>query len=214
MKIEIGDKKPDNFKERWPGEFTIMSHFEMALGIPHLLFLVTTLKENGQPNVCFNSWSSFSGDSGGYYVIMPICKHTHTYSNILRNKEFCINFLSVNYYADCYKTVFDNTYDDDEISVGGFTPEPSKNIKTPRIKEAFLSLECTFESETDLSQKGISTIIIGKVSLASIEEKYINGDEQKYGKNGFMFYLNNLKNFEVGNDGEREVACLSILQKG
>jgi hypothetical protein len=33
VKIEISDMKPDNFTERWPGEFRIFSHFEMALGI-------------------------------------------------------------------------------------------------------------------------------------------------------------------------------------
>ena len=38
MKIEIGNTKPDNFIDRWPGEFNIFSHFEMALGIPHALF--------------------------------------------------------------------------------------------------------------------------------------------------------------------------------
>jgi len=39
MKIEMDDVKPENFVDRWPGEFRVFSHFEMALGIPHVLLL-------------------------------------------------------------------------------------------------------------------------------------------------------------------------------
>ena len=41
MKMEIGDKKPNYFIDRWPGEFRKFPHFEMASGIPHSLFLIT-----------------------------------------------------------------------------------------------------------------------------------------------------------------------------
>ncbi len=214
MKIEFGSTKPDNFIERWPGEFEIFSHFEMALGIPHALFMITTLKENGKPNACFQSWSSFSGDCGGYFVLTTVCTHTHTYKNILRIGEFCVNFLSAQYYDACYKTVFNNTEDIDEIDAGGFTEEPARSIHVPRIKEAFLSLECTFESETDLSKKGISSLIIGRVISAAIDEDYINGSENKYGPNGFMFYLNELYDFSSGNGGERKVGSLRVMRKG
>jgi flavin reductase (DIM6/NTAB) family NADH-FMN oxidoreductase RutF len=214
MKIELGNAKPENFIERWPGEFKIFSHFEMALGIPHALFMITTVKENGKPNACFQSWSSFTGDSGGYFVITNLCTHTHTYKNILRTGEFCVNFLSAQYYDACYKTVFNNAEDDNEIEIGGFTAEPGSLIKVPRIKEAFLSLECAFESETDLSKKGISSLLIGKVLLAAMDENFINGSRNKYGPDGFMFYLNELDDFSSGNHGERKVASLNVLRKG
>jgi flavin reductase (DIM6/NTAB) family NADH-FMN oxidoreductase RutF len=214
VKIEIGNMKPENFKDRWPGEFNIFSHFEMALGIPHALFMITTMKENGKSNACFQSWSSFTGDSGGYFVITNLCKHTHTYKNILRTKEFCVNFLSAEYYDACYKTIFNNAEDVDEIDVGGFTSEPAHLIKVPRIQEAFLSLECSFESGIDLSGKGISSLLIGKVILGAIDENFINGSANKYGPDGFMFYLNELYNFSSGNQGERKVASLRVMRKG
>lgn len=31
MKIEIGNTKPENFFDRWPGEFNIFSHFVLLL---------------------------------------------------------------------------------------------------------------------------------------------------------------------------------------
>jgi hypothetical protein len=54
MKIEIGVKKTEKFTDRWPGEFQIFSNFEMALGIPHSLFLITTVKENVNRMLVFN----------------------------------------------------------------------------------------------------------------------------------------------------------------
>jgi flavin reductase (DIM6/NTAB) family NADH-FMN oxidoreductase RutF len=213
MKIEIGGKKPDNFIDRWPGEFRIFSHFEMALGIPHSLFLITTLKENGKTNACFQSWSSFTGDSGGYFAITPILQTTHTYQNILRAKEFCINFINARYFDACYKTIINNSDDTDEIAAGGFTPEPARCIGVPRIREAFLSIECAFHSNIDLSGKGITSLIIGKVLSAAMDEEYLNGSEKKYGKDGFMYYLYDLQNFALGDQGERKVASLNILRK-
>ncbi len=212
MKIEIGDSKPDNFIDRWPGEFRIFSHFEMALGIPHNLFLITTVKENGKPNACFQSWSSFSGDSGGYFAITPLVRTTHTYHNILRTREFCINFINASYFDACYQTITNNSEDTDEIAAGGFTAEPASCINVPRIREAFLSLECTLHSETDLSGKGITSLIIGKVIWAAVEDDYING-AGKYGKDGFMLYLYDLQDFSSGDQGQRNVASLNILRK-
>ena len=213
MKIEIGNTKPDNFIDRWPGEFRIFSHFEMALGIPHSLFLITTLKKNGISNACFQSWSSFSGDSGGYFTITPIVQTTHTYHNILRTKEFCINFINARYFDACYKTIINNSDDTDEIAAGGFTAEQARCISVPRIQEAFLSLECTFHSNIDLSGKGITSLIIGKVLSAAIDDDYLNGSEKKYGKDGFMYYLYDLQDFTSGDQGERKVASLNILRK-
>jgi len=213
MKIEMDDVKPEHFFDRWPGEFRIFSHYEMALGIPHALFLITTLKENGKPNACFQSWSSFTGDCGGYYAVTPILQHTHTYRNILRDKEFCINFINADYFGACYETIFNNADETDEIAAGGFTSETARCIRVPRIKEAFMCLECVFQSESDLSGQGINSLVIGRVISAAVEEEYLNGSAKKYGKDGFMYYLYDLQDFASGDQGERKIASLNMLRK-
>ena len=151
-----------------------------------LFFLITTYKDNGMPNACFQSWSSFYGDAGGYYVITPLVQQTHTYHNILKRREFCVNFVSARYFDACYQTVFHNEDETDEIAIGGFTAEPSRCIAVPRIKEDFLSLECQFKTEVDLSEKGIQSLVIGQVLLAAVEEDSLfNGSEKKYGPDWF-----------------------------
>lgn len=210
MKIEIGKQRPESYKEYWPGQYEFFSHFEFISGIPHALFLITTLKENGQPNVCFHSWSAFSGDGGGFYAVMPgLGMHTHTYKNILREKEFCINFIAPQYYDSCIKTINENGDDINELAAGGFTAESSKTIKAPRIREAFLSLECSLHSFSDISGKGITALIIGQVNLAAAEEGY--HDINKIGsEDGFMFNIHSPKNPITG---EGHTSALSILKQ-
>lgn len=213
MKTEINNRKPGNFVDRWPGEFEVFSHYEMALGIPHALFLITTLKENGKSNACFQGWSSFTGDSGGYYVLTPLMRKTHTYRNILRTGEFCINFIAPRYFEACYQTVFHNEDETDEIAVGGFTPEPAVCIAPPRIREAFLTLECRCQRDFDPSGRGILSVIVGEVLHAAVAKEYLDG-AKKYGPDGFMLYGYELANFAVsGDEGERKVLSLNVLGK-
>jgi flavin reductase (DIM6/NTAB) family NADH-FMN oxidoreductase RutF len=208
MKIEIEDRKPDHYREYWPGQYHFFSHYEYVCGVPQPLFLITTLKENGGPNACFHSWSAFSGDSGGFFAVMPgLMTHTHTYANILRDREFCVNFLSSKYYDQCGATIQHNEIETDELAAAGFGAEPAKVVRPPRVKEAFLSYECTLESVTDLSGAGISAMIVGRVRHASVEENFAQ-IMAKTGDDGFMYYIHSPKG---PTTGEGAISALSIL---
>lgn len=212
MKFEVGSKKPENFSESWEGQYDVFSHFEYISGIPSVMFMITTLKENGRPNACLHAWSTFSGDRDGFFAIMAgLMQHTHTYKNILRDKEFCINFLDSSYYDSCIKTIEHNNEEDDEFLIGGFTPEPGRTIKPPRIKEAFLSYECTLESFTDLSGSGLNSMIIGRVQHAAIDESFKNIDSI-CGKKGFMFNIHCPKDAITGEGDKSAVASLKVVK--
>ncbi len=137
MKIEIGTQKPENFEAYWQGQYEIFSHFEFACGIPSVLHAVTTVKENGRSNVNFNFSGCFTGDGDGYYAIIPIYRHTHTYRNILRTGEFVVNFISKDYFDACMTTI-DIDDETDEFEAGGFQKEQAKTVACPRMQEAFL----------------------------------------------------------------------------
>ena len=212
MKIEIGNKKPEYFMESWPGQYDIFSHYEFTSGVPSVVFMITTLKENGKPNACMHAWSTFSGDKGGFYAVMTgLMQSTHTYKNILRDKEFCINFLDPSYYDSCIKTIEQNNEDEDELFIGGFTPEPSKVVKPPHIKEAFLSYECTLESCTDLSNSGINAMIIGKVQHVVMDEDF-NNIGAICGEKSFMFNIHSPKDSRTGEGSQSAVASLKVVK--
>jgi len=213
MKVEIGSRKPEVFREYWPGQYEFFSHLEYACGIPHVLFVITTVKENGKPNACFHSWSAFAGDEGGFFAVMPgLGQDTHTYKNIMRTGEFCVNFLGPYCYDACMKTIHDNSDDADELAVGGFGAEKSVSISAPRIAESFLSLECTLESATDLSGKGITSLVVGRVVSIAADENCAKGLDEKYGPNGFMFNIHAPKNLTTGEGDTTAVAALSVLR--
>ena len=213
MKIEIGKDRPKHFQEYWPGHYSVFSHFEYACGIPSVLFAITSLKGNGQPNVNFNGWSSFSGDGSGFYAIMPGMSHrAHTYHNILRTGEFVINFLSKAYFDACGETIHHNEEDADEFAVGGFTREAAQTVACPRIQEAFLCLECTLEREIALHEKATSSMIIGRIQHIAAQEAYAKGLDEKYGDDGFMLNIHAPKDLLTGAGKPSAVAVCKMVR--
>jgi flavin reductase (DIM6/NTAB) family NADH-FMN oxidoreductase RutF len=209
MKIEIGEARPGYFKEYWPLQYEIFSHFEFAAGIPHVLFAIATVKENGKPNICLSSWSAFTGSGGGYFAVLGgVMKRSHTYANILRTGEFTVNFLSKDYYDGLTKTIEHNEPDADEFSEGGFTPEDAASVSAPRIKEAFLSLECTLEKADDLPD-GSLPLIIGRVRHLAMQEAYAGSFGAKYGEDGFMFNIHSPADLKTG---ENNISALSACR--
>ncbi len=214
MKTEVGQERPVQYKEPWPGMYDIFSHYEHVSGVPQPLFLITTLKENGKVNACFHSWSAFSGDPGGFFAVLTgLMQNTHTYKNILREKEFCINFISPNYYEACVSTIRSNSEDEDELAAAGLTPETSSVVKVPRIKEAFLSYECKLCSHTDLSGKGIITMVVGQVVNAAIEGEHDKAGEI-CGDDSFMYYVHAPKNPVTGEGAEKgAITALTLVRE-
>jgi flavin reductase (DIM6/NTAB) family NADH-FMN oxidoreductase RutF len=86
---------------------------------------------------------------------------SHTYKNIIRDREFCVNFIDYRYIENCWDTVKNNLDEIDEFKAGDFTEERSKIIAPPRIAESFMSLECSLESSQDISKAGVNVLIIG-----------------------------------------------------
>jgi len=211
MKIEIGEQKPSHLKEYWPGQYRFFSHMEYAAGIPQLLFAISTLKENGKGNINFHAWGCFQGDEGGYFAVLPgICQHTHTFANIKRHGEFCVNFLSMCFYDNLSETIRHNEKADDEFAAAGLTPEPAKFLAVPRIKESFLSLECRLHSITDLSKRGITAMIVGKVLNMAVDEDFAHEIDGKYTDAGFMFNIHSPKDLLTGEGNRTGVATLQV----
>jgi len=68
MKIEIGEKRPENFVQYWEGQYDIFHHFEYACGIPSVLFAITTRKENGKSNVNYANGLDGKYEDNGFML--------------------------------------------------------------------------------------------------------------------------------------------------
>ena len=213
MKLQVGTERPGHFQPGYPEQWDIVSHLECAAGIPQALFAITTRKENGQPNVCFHSWSCFHGDKTAFFAVLGgLFQHTHTYANILREGVFCLNFLPLSAYEGLCKTILYNQEDLDEIQAGGFTLEPAATLDVPCIRESFLQLECTLEEAKDLSGAGITAMVTGRVRQVRVEEAYAEALDRRYGPAGFMLLASAPQNLQTGQASPSRILTLNIAR--
>lgn len=213
MKLQVGTERPGHFQPGYPEQWDIVSHLECAAGIPQALFAITTRKENGQPNVCFHSWSCFHGDKTAFFAVLGgLFQHTHTYANILREGVFCLNFLPLSSYEGLCKTILYNQEDLDEIQAGGFTLEPAATLDVPCIRESFLQLECTLEEAKDLSGAGITAMVTGRVRQVRVEEAYAKELDRRYGPAGFMLLASAPQNLQTGQASPSRILTLNIAR--
>lgn len=213
MKLQVGTERPGHFQPGYPEQWDIVSHLECAAGIPQALFAITTRKENGQPNVCFHSWSCFHGDKTAFFAVLGgLFQHTHTYANILREGVFCLNFLPLSAYESLCKTILYNQEDLDEIQAGGFTLEPAATMDAPCIRESFLQLECTLEEAKDLSGAGITAMVTGRVRQVRVEEAYAKELDRRYGPAGFMLLASAPQNLQTGQASPSRILTLNIAR--
>lgn len=82
-------------------------------------------------------------------------------------------------------------------------------MKTPRVKEAFLTFECTLEQISDLSGKGISAMIVGEIMNAAIDEKHKDVESVC---DDFMFYIHAPKDPATGEGEKGAVAQLKVVR--
>jgi len=176
MKHEIQVSTPENLEEIWPGSYKLFSWLEYVLTIPHPLFVITTRKANGEPNACLHSWGFLVGDRDNYTSILGVLDYYHTYENILREGEWCLNYPSVDDYEKCFETIHVNEADNDEITDAGLTVESAQVVQAPRIAECQINLECRLEWHRPLYEDSQWHLMAGRVVHVAMDEKALPCD--------------------------------------
>jgi len=224
MKHEVGIDQPMNLTEDWPGKYDLFSWLEYAVTVPHPIFLITTRKANGAPNACLHSWGILVGDRENYSSLLAMHDYYHTYANILREEEWCVNFPSFEHYPQCFETIHCNAPDNDEIAEAGLTSEPAQMVQAPRIVECPINLECRLEWHRPLYEGNRWRLLAGRVvhvamdAAATVPDPMermqamklmynIRGtvnplDGQQYGPNSLGLLSEVIKAFDAGQPKE------------
>jgi len=163
MKREISIIQPEYLVEDWPGKYDVFSWLEYIVTVPNPIFFVTTRKANGAPNANLSSWGLLIGEKGNYSSLVAFLDNSHTYSNILREGEWCVCFPSFQHYRQCFETIRLNAPDNDEITDAGFTVELPKFVQAPRIAECSINLECRLEWHRPLYENSHWHLFAGRV---------------------------------------------------
>ena len=86
----------------------------------------------------------------------------------------------------------------------------TKTIHAPVIQEAFINMECTLKTAQDLSGAGITSMVIGQVQHISVDKKFAQGYERRYGKDGFMMLVPAPQDLVTGEPNQSAIATINI----
>jgi flavin reductase (DIM6/NTAB) family NADH-FMN oxidoreductase RutF len=176
LKHEVEITTPENLPEVWPGSYDLFSWLEYVVTIPNAISIITTRKANGASNACLHSWGLLVGDRDNYTSLLAMHDYYHTYANILREGEWCLNYPSFEHYPQSFETIHVNHPDNDEITDAGLTVEASKNVHAPRIAECPINLECKLEWHRPLYEGSSWVLVAGKVVHVAMDENVIATD--------------------------------------
>jgi flavin reductase (DIM6/NTAB) family NADH-FMN oxidoreductase RutF len=188
MKHEIQIDTPENLEEIWPGSYDLFSWLDYVVNIPQPMFLITTRKANGAPNACLHAWGFLVGDRDHYSCILGLLDYTHTYKNITREGEWCLNYPSVDDYEKCFETIHVNQEDNDEITEAGLNVEPAQIVQAPRIAECLINLECQLAWQRPLCEGSQWQLVAGRVVHVAMHENVLTHDPAERMRNLRLMY--------------------------
>lgn len=209
--IEINERPP-KFTEEYLRACGNMSWYDFVIGTPSLVFLVTGWKSNGKENACLQSWASFVGGGPENFmcILSKVNRSGHMYRSLKETGVCVLNFPSNDIYDRCIKTIGNNQFDADEITAAGLTAEKAAKVNAPRIKECFLNIECEFMWEHQLFEgSGEATVALRAVNICMDSERYADGGAGRYGKDGFLFQVDQPTNPDTGEIASFEPGVLA-----
>ncbi len=178
-----------------------LSWYDFVTSMPQLVFVVTGWKSNGKENACLHSWSSFMGSGLDNFICIlgKVNKGGHMYQSLKETKVCVLNFPSYDIYDRCVKTIGNNQFETDEITASGLTAEKAAKVNAPQIKECFLNIECEYLWEQELFEGSQEVAIaVRAVNICMDSEYYDQTKLGRYGKSGFLFYIDQPTNPETG----------------
>lgn len=147
---------------------------------PRPVALVTTLNEDGSPNLAPISWYQMVSHDPAMVMISfggGENRRKDSENNIKRLKEFSISSSSEPYAEALNFASVDCPTGTSEYALSGLTPVKSKAIHTPRVKEAPMSMECELEYTRDIHNadgKHTTTLVLGRVKVLHVRKDTIN----------------------------------------
>jgi flavin reductase (DIM6/NTAB) family NADH-FMN oxidoreductase RutF len=145
------------------------------LVVPRPIAWVTSLSQTGVVNLApFSFFNAIGGDP--LYVIISIGRRDSgepkdTAKNIQASGEFVVNLVTEDLLGAMNISAADFPPDHSELTAADLPAEPSVRVKTPRLKQAQASLECTLFNSQSL---GANTLFIGEVVMFHVTDHLLD----------------------------------------
>lgn len=158
------------------GAFQDNYKFLIGSILPRPIAVVSTLNEDGTNNVAPFSFFTAVSASPMIIAFSPFIrsatgKMKDTPVNILREKEFVVNFVTEDTAKIINQTSTELEYGEDEFKFAGLTPLDSEVVKAKRVKESPIHFECKFRDRLSYGETpGAGQIITGEVVKIHVNE--------------------------------------------
>lgn len=158
------------------GLFSDNYKFLIGSVLPRPIAVISTRNEDGSNNLApFSFFTAVSAKP----MIVAFCplirtatgEFKDTVKNILREREFVLNFCTMKNYEKVNLASTELPYGEDEFSFTGLTPLDSEVVKAKRMKESPVQFECLLRDVLCYGKEaGAGSLITGEVKLVHVDE--------------------------------------------
>lgn len=162
------------------GEFTQNYKFLIGSILPRPIAVVSTKSENGANNLA--PFSFFTAISAKPMIVAfsPLIRSStsemkDTPRNILRTKEFVVNFVTEDTVEKINMASSELAYGEDEFKHAGLTALNSEKVQAMRLKESPIQFECLFRDSLNYGDAGPGSgqLITGEVVKVHIADELL-----------------------------------------
>ncbi len=159
------------------GAFADNYKFLIGSILPRPIAVISTRNIDGSNNLAPFSFFTAISASPMIIAFCPMIRTStgefkDTVKNILREKEFVVNFCTEDNYAKVNLASTELPYGEDEYTFTGLTPIESQIVKAKRLKESPVHFECVFRDMLCYGKTpGSGSLITGEVKLVHVDEK-------------------------------------------
>jgi flavin reductase (DIM6/NTAB) family NADH-FMN oxidoreductase RutF len=138
--------------------------------LPSPVLIVGTYGSDGRPNIMNAAWGGVAS-SRPPCVSVSLREATLTYHNITQTGAFTVNIPSEKYFREADFVGIVSGREHDKFKETRLTPERSKLVNAPIVKEFPYALECNLIKQVDL---GLHTMFIGEIVGMVAESEVLN----------------------------------------
>lgn len=149
--------------------------YKMLIGaiVPRPIAWVSTLSASGTVNLAPFSAFNYMGNDPAIIAFSPGASKD-TFLNIQRELEFVVNLVPVALMSAMNLTATDFPPEVSELEAAGLTSAPSLQIRTPRVAESPVNLECRVHSILEI---GANRVVIGEVVQFHIKDDCVDAEK-------------------------------------
>lgn len=141
--------------------------------LPSPVMIIGTYNSDGKPNIMNAAWGGIAS-SKPPCISVSLREATLTYHNIKQTEAFTVNIPSEKYIKEADYVGIVSGKDCDKFIETQLTPEKSKHVNAPIVKEFPYALECRLIKQVEL---GLHTMFIGEIIGMIADSEVLNSDQ-------------------------------------